>query len=229
MRNLDQDPEEHPECRYCSCILSTAATEKHSEFNELIFESDNFIVVPSLGHFISGWVLIIPRLHFPCLGALDERLYSEFLSVKLRSETLLRSIYGNIIQFEHGSCSVGMAGVCVDHAHLHLVPVRADFEQELSSRFVGQSIRSMESLAVAYRESRSYLFYENNNGDAKIYDVAVLPSQYMRMLVGREVGMLDHYDWRSYRGEEELNNFLQRLKEIQPWRASSERIAQRSY
>jgi diadenosine tetraphosphate (Ap4A) HIT family hydrolase len=212
MQTANRDPDEHPECRYCSGFLTLGASGKQSEFNALILESPNFVVVPTLGHFIPGWCLIVPRLHYACMGALETHLYPEFLSVKSQLETILRSIYGDVIQFEHGPCSLGTAGACVDHAHLHMVPTRADIGAELSSRFMGYPVDGMTVLASAYRAGRSYLFYENNEGESSMYDVSVLPSQYMRMLLAQELGMLERYDWRSYSGREELRSFLQLLE-----------------
>src|SRR6185437_6435479 len=167
--------------------LAPGDSAHRSEFNTPVLESANFLVVPTLGHFVPGWLLIIPRLHYPCLGALDRSLATELNLVKAESEQLLMSMYSSVIKFEHGPCSTGVAGACVDHAHLHLVPTSVDLRCELSRRFVGRTINDITELANSYREGRSYLFFEDAKGVKTVYDVELLPSQYMRMLLAREL------------------------------------------
>src|SRR5579864_8573109 len=130
-----RDPVDHPECRYCSGFLAPDATGKGLPWNTPVLESEHFVVVPTLGHLIPGWLLLIPRQHYACLGALGPDLRSEVMDLKAESESLLKRLYGPVMKFEHGPCSPGTGGTCVSHAHLHLVPTTKDFTTELCANF----------------------------------------------------------------------------------------------
>lgn len=225
MTSRSHHPSEHPECRYCSGFLSPDASAKELPWNTPVIESSNFVVVPTLGHFIPGWLLLIPRLHYPCLGALDPDQLSELMEVKARSEALLKSLYGAVIKFEHGPCSPGTAGSCVSHAHLHLVPTWKDFHSELCTNFTGRRIGDLFELSSEYRNGSPYLFYEDDTGLASVYQAPLIPSQYMRMLIARHIGRLDQYDWRDYPGESEITIFLQELQKAQLRRVVNELLA----
>ncbi len=222
---LNPDPLEHPECLYCNRFLSPSAIESNSPWNTPVLQSENFVVVPTLGHLVPGWLLLVPRKHYICMGALPSETLSELASVKDEAERLLLSLYRPPIKFEHGSCSYGKAGACVDHAHLHLVPMEQDLSNELNFLFSRRPVRSCGDLSVEYQLARPYLFYEDSAGLASIYEISVIPSQFMRMLVARRLGMLDRYDWRRYSGEQELQFFLRDLNTLKNSRQPHELFA----
>ena len=46
-------------CPYCSNILSHSAEYPRESWDKLIYETRNFVVTPTIGALIEGWVLII--------------------------------------------------------------------------------------------------------------------------------------------------------------------------
>ena len=209
---LDPNPSEHPECRYCAGFLRADSNKPDAPWNKTILESRNFVVVPTLGHFIPGWLLVIPREHHLCLGALDDELMSELTAVKRKSEDLLRGIYGAVIKFEHGPCLSVTVGTCVAHAHLHIVPTKEDLRSELASFFRGREIHGLHELSFLFEHKCPYILYEDDAGSAAVYETPLIPSQFMRMLLARKIGALAKYDWRDYFGLEELASFMRHLE-----------------
>jgi diadenosine tetraphosphate (Ap4A) HIT family hydrolase len=208
MATFYTDPEQNPSCRYCGLgFLAEDGPLCNDAFNRPLIETVHFLVLPSWGHFVPGWLLVIPKLHFPCLGAMSVDLHEEFELVTKEAEAALTALYGGVIKFEHGAHSKGCAGSCVDHAHLHLVPTTADLHPMLSQHFSWSACRGISDLAERYNSQRSYLFYEDAEGCARMYDVTALPTQFLRAAVARQVGKLDKYDWRTYMGNEELIQF----------------------
>ncbi len=113
MPSVSPDPDDHPDCRYCQEIFCLGTERNAVEFNKPLLESRNFVAVPTLGHFVPGWLLIIPRKHYICVGSLSVQLRDELKELKIEAERLLSSIYGPIVKFEHGPSTKSTAGICV--------------------------------------------------------------------------------------------------------------------
>lgn len=60
----------------CLCSISVADAPRQSWDNP-VFESRNFVVVPSLGSLVEGWMLLLPKKHLLSMGALPEELVAE--------------------------------------------------------------------------------------------------------------------------------------------------------
>ena len=39
--------------------------------DHVLFESENFVVVPTIGSIVPGWLLVVPRSHFMSVGSFD--------------------------------------------------------------------------------------------------------------------------------------------------------------
>jgi diadenosine tetraphosphate (Ap4A) HIT family hydrolase len=57
------------------CFCERGAADEF--WNKPVFETSKFVVLPSLGSLVEGWLLLIPRKHAICLGALDRKLVPE--------------------------------------------------------------------------------------------------------------------------------------------------------
>src|SRR5260370_1238798 len=71
-------------------------------WNEPLFESTNFVVIPSLGALIQGWLLLVPRKHHICMGSLAEDSLHEMLQMKAAIASVMQQEYGSVCAFEHG-------------------------------------------------------------------------------------------------------------------------------
>ena len=66
-------------CRLCSDLLRQDTVE---DWDEPLFESPNFVVLPSLGALVEGWLLLVPKKHFICMGELPDSVANEMQEVK---------------------------------------------------------------------------------------------------------------------------------------------------
>jgi diadenosine tetraphosphate (Ap4A) HIT family hydrolase len=115
----------------CVNLISAHPSEV---WNKPLLESDHFVVLPSLGSLVPGWVLVIPKQHYLCIGALPQSLFPEFQRVKKEIVKLIASQFGDPCLFEHGPSSPGLkVGCSVDHAHLHVVPFSGDLARLTAS------------------------------------------------------------------------------------------------
>src|ERR1700722_7409348 len=109
-----------------------------------LLETRDFFVVPSLGALIAGHILLLPKAHYYSVGEIPAEKLAEFERLARYARTIVRETYGQCSEFEHGCIQgVGKAGACIDHAHLHLIPIASDVLTLIDARFgPGTSVRS---------------------------------------------------------------------------------------
>lgn len=108
-----------------NCLLCKIA-EGHPEKPEhILYESENFFVIPGLGAFFDGYVMIVPKEHVMSFAELKPDQYAEFLDVLSDMRFILESVYHKpIFVFECGSGrnGGGKHATSIVHAHIHLAP-----------------------------------------------------------------------------------------------------------
>ncbi|MDP2749285.1 MAG: hypothetical protein Q8O89_00450 [Nanoarchaeota archaeon] len=204
-------------CQFCEefeqgyfCL--GAGSEK---FNRIIFDTDNFVVFPSLGQIVEGYLLIASKKHHISIAALPENLFSELKYVVDRTKIILAENYQKPILFEHGPASEReKGGCCVMHAHIHAVPVEIDetnILKRLSKHFSSKKISSLEELKE--NKAAPYLFFEDKYDNKFTFQIPeVIPSQYIRQVIAHEIGQPEKWDWHSYYGIDEMKNTLEKLR-----------------
>jgi ATP adenylyltransferase len=186
-------------CCLCSNLVCTDSTDF---WNKPLFESANFIVVPSLGSLVEGWLLIVPKKHFICMGALPGELLRELGQVKTAVATMLSNQYGEICAFEHGPHSVNrQVGCGVDHAHLHLVPLEFDLRSAAES-FMPSGVHwkpgDLESCRAVFGKGQDYLYIEQPLGRGRIAAHNEFGSQILRKAIAAHLGAPEQFNWRNY-------------------------------
>jgi ATP adenylyltransferase len=186
-------------CRLC---FEDSKQDTFAKWNEPLFESPNFIVLPSLGALVEGWLLIAPKKHFICMGALPDSLIEEMNGIKRILCSALQGYYGQVCAFEHGpsrpSCEVGCG---VDHAHLHVVPVSFDLATAAGAFLPEDAIwakANLDSCRSAFGRGENYLYLEQPIGEGRIIIHQQLGSQLFRRAIAKQVGVLDKFNWREY-------------------------------
>lgn len=167
----------------------------------LMYESDNFIVVPGAGALVAGYTLIIPRAHILSIGYLPEHLDAEFDAILRGVVTWATIEFGDEAHvFEHGAKNFReKGGACADHAHTQVVPLgatdryvtslRSDFTTTPVDNYV-QSARA----AVAEGAGHPYLFTHSATSGGAIAIANGTKSQYFRRLIAEQVGKHDEWD-----------------------------------
>jgi ATP adenylyltransferase len=203
------------DCPYCEELEKGTLELKGADYgNRILFESDNFIVFPTIGQLVEGYLLITSKQHHISIGALPAELYEELERVKSKVKEVLRTTYGNPLFFEHGPATRRKkGGCCIDHAHLHAVPVNLKLSDSLSDEFKGRRIRSFEKIKDKHIKGEPYFFVEENDGTMRIFDIpAVVPSQYIRKLIAMKLDEPDIWDWKEHPRMELLSNTINKIK-----------------
>jgi ATP adenylyltransferase len=205
-------------CIYCLNILSSTGEQSIKPWDKAIYETANFIITPSIGAMIEGWILIISKRHVPAMGALTEKELSELNELLIKTRHLMRLSYGSAVVFEHGPACEGTAFGCgIDHAHFHVIPLSTTLaplvERELRSTVKWEAINDVRDLSRIHVRNESYLYILENNG---IHGIAAclrdIPSQFMRRIIANSLGIPALYDYKKYEFRQNTIATFHRLK-----------------
>ena len=206
------------ECTFCDQFLSH---KSHgicgeifgSDFRREIYEDKHFVVVAALGQIIEGCLLIIPRMHYYSISALPNQIQDNFREITERVRERLRKDYGSAILLEHGSVTqMGCAGACIEHAHLHAVPINIDIKSIVSTSFRPILIPSLKDLWSS-PPNKDYLYYESTNSECFLFEPEKpLPCQYFRRIVAAAIGCPNDWDWRTHIGTQKVRSVTKKLE-----------------
>lgn len=203
-------------CRFCNEINGKKSDNlfftifRGNPPNRILKETKNFVVIPTIGQIIEGYLLIIPKKHFLSFAHLPFRFYRELETLKEETKNALTTIYTEPIFYEHGA-----VGNSAEHAHLHAIPAEIDILQDIKRSFIPREIRNMSELKIQAEKGIPYLFYENRIGQKFIFNASAVTSQFLRQIVADKLGRSDRWNWKEYIGRQEM---LSTLEELSFWR-----------
>src|SRR6266404_3573115 len=63
-------------------------------WDTVLFETDSFVVTPTLGALVSGWLLIVTKESYLCMGAINDTLRGELSDLVVLFKQALSDCYG---------------------------------------------------------------------------------------------------------------------------------------
>jgi len=202
------------DCLFCS--IQDIASPSNPE-DEIIDETEHFYAKAALGHFVFGYTLIISKEHFASFAYVPEQLFPELEAFRNRVLDKLHNICQHpIATMEHGAISrCRRGGACIDHAHLHLIPLATDLYPILSKSFSFGELDSISDLRRFKDIQTPYLYYQREgfrgHGVELPQDV---PSQLLRRIACQELGEPELWDWRVKPLRDVLQRFTSEYKRI---------------
>jgi diadenosine tetraphosphate (Ap4A) HIT family hydrolase len=179
------------------CALCIALADGRSAqpilCNTILLETDLFTVLPSLGPFAPGHVMVVSKFHTHNLASMGAEAIDEYerLACQLRLKApLLRNT--NPLEAEHGSSAQDKAGACVMHTHVHWIPHMGHFRPELAERLPQQ--QEIRLLDITNPDS-AYVFARSDNGSG-VSRAQGLSSQTIRRILC-EITDRDDADWKQ--------------------------------
>ena len=181
--------------------------------SRIITQTNNFIVLPSLGPLMEGHVLIVPREHRLGMSGIPEAQYDELEEIFREVSIKITEEYGASLFFEHGDISrEKKAGSCIQHAHFHVLPTDLEIANYLENRLERREIKKLVELRDQAEKQEPYLFLEEK-GERYVFTVPdVLPSQYLRQVIAVQLETPERWDWRTSPNIEEMLRTRERLR-----------------
>ena len=98
-----------------------------------LFADDSFLIVCDVHPLIEGHILIIPKKHISCMGALDKLQFELYEKIYDKVNRFIRKKYGAVGAFEHG-----ITGQTVFHAHTHVLPFARSIDEVIPEKKTDQ-------------------------------------------------------------------------------------------
>lgn len=206
------------DCSFCSelnnCEYNNIFLQifKGSLPSRILKETTNFVVVPTLGQIVEGYLLIVSKEHYLSIGDLPYEYFDELSALKKETFDVLTKTYKSPIFYEHGAISYQQrGGCCVTHMHLHAIPTNVDLLPKITQHLKEKQIQSILEIKRQFKKKVPYLFYETAKGEKYLFDALVMPSQHLRQLLAVELNLKDKWDWRRHIGEDKVIATLKKL------------------
>lgn len=177
-------------------------------FTYLLYETSNFVVMPSIGSLMPGYLLVVPKLHVLSFGHLPSELDAELQSILATLVEWHSSTFSTkSIFFEHGSVSfTKRGGSCTDHAHLHIVPVpkSVDLVAGMYRDFSTRCVADLAALRAQVESDLPYLLLRHHDGSVYVADAPHAKSQHLRRDLVHQLGLGEVWDWSVFPGAEHI-------------------------
>lgn len=184
------DSETTHDCVFCSASRFQSRSEIGIPGSGSILWGDqNLYVISDIAPLVEGHLLIVTTRHYVCVGACPEKLIRAVHSAQEQIRGLFQDAYCESAVFlEHGPARRKQAGACIDHAHLHCLPMSFRVKDAVEKLLGPGQATSADTLRQLYLAGQSYLNIENGEEDACVIPVDVIPSQFFRQVVTSLLG-----------------------------------------
>lgn len=184
------------------CLLCKIAKGENEKPEHVLYESKNFYVVPGLGAFFDGYVMIVPKNHVMSIAEVNEEIFDEFLQVLNDWRFILESVYHKkIFVFECGSGQNGGGkhATSIVHAHVHLAPTDMPVLSCVQTSGLHPALIEPNDLLRDYGKYPYMLYIDQHDNwfitsDPKTY----FPRQHPRQILADYMGLApEEYNWRT--------------------------------
>ncbi|MBD3311034.1 MAG: HIT domain-containing protein [Candidatus Magasanikbacteria bacterium] len=140
---------------------------KKENINEgIIYEDKNFIIKVGFAIIAAGHVMIIPKKHYSCFGAMPVNLLKEYDKLKTKLIKEIETKFSRPILIEYG-----VWGQSINHAHMHFIPKSSagykikNIISEIKRCHPGfkikyKKIKKIEYLKKIYEKEKEYVLIE---------------------------------------------------------------------
>ena len=201
-------------CRLCEALspLGNAVSE-----NTILIESDHFVVMPTIGQFVEGWLMVVSKNHKRCAREHPTHELEELESLVAQAQALVNAYYGPTVVFEHGPSDIPgyHGGCCVEHTHIHVAPCTSGrtFCDMIKFPHIG-TVTISSLFRSRLDKSRGYLIAGSDVASPRLnmYEVdCLIPRQYLRQVLAVVCNKASLWDWRQNPCRENIQRTLSQL------------------
>lgn len=190
----------------------------------IIHESPDFVVLPSLGPLNDSHVMIVPKAHINNFSVIPD---AKLVQVRMIAQALSSYVelrHGKSLVFFESGAGVrsNHSGGCIVHAHIHCVYEHEEFERRLF-----QEIDFQESGLSWYNGADGdlgYVWYKSGKGKAVLCNNPQLPSQFLRYVYSMSAGDIRFWNWRRHNNIEGVLKVVECYKGFQKYIETSQSI-----
>jgi inosine/xanthosine triphosphate pyrophosphatase family protein/diadenosine tetraphosphate (Ap4A) HIT family hydrolase len=206
------------QCPFCAELQEDSDTIFSEMMGErlrsrVLYQDEHFVVMPPLGEFMEGGLLLLSRKHLLSFAHLPAPLFEHLERLMQAIGRVLLRRYGvPPLFFEHSPAPEWSKGICcVDHAHMNIFPAAVRLHPHLAQR-MHSPLPAIAGLARLQRCEFGYLFIQENDGSRRVYDGQLVPTQLVRRIIASAIGCPERWHWRDFPGGDQLLATFNALK-----------------
>lgn len=170
--------------------------------NHIFCETKNFIVIPSVGSLIEGWLLVVSKSSYENSLQFTGDLLNEYRELTSVVCKKVEETYGTWTIFENGASKNAAMGCGVHHAHTHIVPLPFDLH-DIIEKNIGPYLEEAH-------DDSSFIYAENTI-KKKYYFVENKESQFVRKLIAQELKIPSLFDYRQHPMLQNVSSTIQNM------------------
>lgn len=213
-------------CTICNEIKGISNVNQDKEYSNLIktkeniiFKSENFSVIPSIGAINPFHILIVTNKCMNSFAHLnkDKLLVHEYKNIENFIRDYNSKFFNlNTIVFEHGTGVIeNNGGSSIFHAHMHVIAVPQnivflDMLEILNLNLIKIPIEDYNILL-----QRGYLYFKDDKKNEYLNYTDKYSSQVLRKYTSSLLGKSMNWDWKSFKNYENVEKVIQNYSELQ--------------
>lgn len=182
--------------------------QSYPVMSRVCYESEHFIVFPSVSPLVPGHILLFPKKHFTCLMSLPRSIKKQFVDIVRKLYQHAQNHFGTTFVFEHGVVNNESTGCGINHAHLHFVPDVHHIAEKVDKKIIKEYPPDMSGgfvdLLFNTNNKTSYLLFGKDLANMYLSFSKNIPSQYVRRLISKRRG-IDNWDWKELYGWQDFH------------------------
>lgn len=202
------------------CVFCDRANWKsYNKLDErLIAETKDFWIFATLGQITDGgYVILVPKWHVECVGAMAEPEADRLGSLVDVTRGILYKEYGKVsVVFEHG-----IVGQSIKHAHIHVVPENIFLSDKIFQDFPDSgtsAITELYTISVLYSKiNKPYLLLKQFGSLWNVIWDPPAPLQYLRTISAEALGRPERANWRTMDPELDKKLWSETVRRLKPY------------
>jgi diadenosine tetraphosphate (Ap4A) HIT family hydrolase len=168
--------------------------------NNVLLETDLFVLLPDISPLVPGHCLLIPKEHYSSFARLPQTHIEALKRFSKHCVAFVSQQYGTAFLFEHGSGPLEpKSGACIHHAHMHLLPLTAPVEQWMKRfgrlRELGKT--TQYELPERFKLGDYLAYQDQGNNSFLVADLAERPPcQFIRRRIAAHFNLTD-WHWEN--------------------------------
>ena len=195
MNPQSANPEEGSKLHW---LFLPGAERSDAKYDTILEETPNFVVLPTKGSIVRGWVLVVPKFPISRMADVPESLRGELDEVVEATLEKLEDRFGSAFSFEHGGFKGSQVSCGVDQAHLHIASLDFDLLKSAEAASQGGWVEVNQSRALADGVvDQEYWFASSEK--RTIYKPVDFPvSQFFRKIVADHMHEREAWDYKAH-------------------------------
>jgi diadenosine tetraphosphate (Ap4A) HIT family hydrolase len=180
-------------CRLCDALSGRLDDGEFRPCDTILYRTTSFVLLPAIGPLIDGHAMIVSKKHFTSLTAMSEESLAEYaaLTQMLRD---LPTIGSNLLEAEHGGITGDLAGGCIAHTHINILPGLASSVELFTTTL--SSLSTLTSIEELKQVGAPYIMIRGIEQHVRLFEARGLPTQFIRRTLAVQLGVAD-WNWRT--------------------------------